>query len=137
MRALTAATLAIVLSFGAAACSEAEQIQETVETAIGQASETAAQVREQAERAATLAQFCTAAVRTADAVNSQDWDAAIQHGETMVAEAPEDIEADAETVLTGAKAYRDGDQQAVMSEEFQGAAERVKAYAQDHCDPTS
>ncbi len=127
----------LVLSLGAVACGQAEQVGDAVGEAVDQASEAADQVREQAEEVATLARFCTAAARTAEAVNAQDWDAAIEHGETMVAEAPDDIVTDARTVLDGAKAYRDGDQQAVMSEEFQGAAERVKAYAEDHCDPTS
>lgn len=141
MRPVLAIATVAALSFGASACAgtDTEELRETVEQGISDATEAVGQaaeeVQEKASEVSEIAQFCTAAARTAQAVNAQDWDAAIEHGETMVAEAPDDIRPDAEVVLDGAKRYADGDQSAVASSEFQTAAENVKVYTEDRCDP--
>jgi hypothetical protein len=94
-------------------------------------------VREGVQDAATLVQFCSAAVEVAQAVDDRDWDRAIERGEVMVAEAPDEIRPDAQTVLDGAKRIRDGDAAAAQDQEFQAAAERVRDYSRDRCDPTN
>lgn len=141
MRPLLATTTVAVLALGASACGGSSDVREAVEQGISDASTAVGEVAEEAQAKASevteLARFCTAAARTAQAVNDQDWDAAIEHGETMVAESPDDIRPDAEVVLDGAKRYADGDQAAVASPEFQDAAGAVRAYAEDRCDPRS
>ncbi len=141
MRSAAAVATIAVLAFGASTCGQAEDVTAQVEQGISEAVDTATSAAEQAQEQVTevseLAQFCTAAARTAQAVNAQDWEQAIEHGQTMVAEAPDEIRPDAETVLDGAQRYVDGDQSAVMSEEFQDAAEEVKAFTEDRCDPRS
>lgn len=112
-------------------------IDDAVQDGISQASEVAGQAREQIEDTTRNVQFCAAALSTAQAAEDQDWDAAIESGENLVETAPEEIAADAETVLEGAKAYRDGDQSAVQSEEFRDAAERLDTFARETCDPRS
>lgn len=140
--ALPTAALA-VLALGASACAGAdtEELRQTVEQGISDATEAVGQaaegVQEKASEVSELAQFCTAAAQTAQAANAQDWEGAIEHGETMVAEAPDGIRPDAEVVLDGAKAYVDGDQAAVTTSEFQTAAENVRTYTEDRCDPRS
>lgn len=119
------AALALVLTLGA--CDGAvETVQDGIQEATEQALETV-----------EIAQFCKAALDVATAVDDRDWDRAIERGEVMVAEAPDDIRGDAQTVLEGAKRIRDGETAAAQDEEFQAAVERVQTYARDHCDPTN
>lgn len=122
--ATTLTALTLVLTLGA--CGDAvETVQEGVRDAT-----------ERAQEAVQTAQFCKAALDVANAVDDRDWDRAIERGEVMVAEAPDDIRDDAQTVLEGAKRIRDGDAAAAQDEQFQAAAERVRTYARDRCDPT-
>lgn len=112
-------------------------IDDAVQDGISQASEVAGQAREQIEDTTRNVKFCTAALSTAQAAEDQDWDAAIESGENLVETAPEEIADDARTVLEGAKAYRDGDQSAVQTEEFRAAAERLDSFTRETCDPRS
>lgn len=127
MRRTLAALAVLALPLSLSACGDAV---ETVQEGINQATE-------QAQDAATLVQFCKAALDVANAVNDQDWNRAIERGEVMLAEAPDEIRPDAQTVLDGAKRIRDGEMQVAQDEGFQAAAERVKQYTRDRCDPTS
>lgn len=90
---------------------------------------------EQAEETVQLVEFCTAGAELLSALNNQDMSAAMGAAETMVAEAPKDVAREAETVLAGVQAARDGDTEAVKSEEFQAAASEVETYARENCDP--
>ena len=121
--ALTIAALPLSLT----ACGDAV---ETVQEGVSEATEAAGE-------AAQLVRFCTAALEVADAVNARDWERAIERGEEMVAEAPDEIRPDAQTVLEGARSIHDGDTAVAQSEEFQRAVERVRGYTRDRCDPTS
>jgi hypothetical protein len=82
-------------------------------------------------------EYCADAIRTADAVRQQDWEAAIEHGEALVEKAPDAIRAEAETVLAGARELRDGDLEAANDAEFQAAADELQRYTRETCDPTS
>ncbi|HEX9888169.1 MAG TPA: hypothetical protein VGA69_01725 [Nitriliruptorales bacterium] len=127
MRHPLAILAVIVLPLTLGACGDAvESVQEGVDQATRQAGE-----------AIQIAEFCRAALDVANAVDDQDWDRAIERGEVMAAEAPDDIRGDTQTVLEGAKRIRDGDTAAAQDEEFQAAAQRVRDYARDRCDPTS
>lgn len=152
VRTLKTLALALVLAISLTACGDGDTTVEDVKTAVGDAatkagdalgtaadkvSEAAGNAGDAAGEAVDNAQFCTAAFQTVDALNGNDIDGAIDHGEDMVAEAPDDIRGDAQRVLDGAKAFQGGDQQAVQSAEFRAAADNVEAYTRDKCDPRS
>lgn len=103
-------------------------------------SETADVVEEatqQAEEAVETVQYCSAAIRLADAVQSEDWANAIDAGEDMVETAPDEIAAEAQTVLEGARRLSQGEMEVAEDPEFQQAAQAVQEFTRDRCDPTS
>lgn len=123
-----------MITFAATACGG---LEEAVQDGISEASEVAADARQQIEDTSQNVRFCTAALEVAQAAENQNWDRAIESGENLVETAPEEIAAEAQTVLDGARAYRDGDQQAVQSEEFRQAADRLDSFTRETCDPRS
>lgn len=112
-------------------------VDDAVRDGISEASEVARDAREQIEDTSREVRFCAAALSTARAAQNQNWEAAIESGEELVATAPDQIADDARTVLEGARAYEDGDESAVRSEEFHAAAERLDEYTRETCDPRS
>lgn len=112
-------------------------VDDAVREGISEASEVAEDARQQIEDTSRNVRFCAAALSTARAAQDQDWAAAIEHGEELVATAPDEIADDARVVLEGARAYRDGDPSAVQSEEFRAAAERLDEFTRETCDPRS
>ena len=129
--------LLLLIGIAALALTGCGDIEEAVEDGISQASEVADQAREQVEDTSRNVQFCSAALSTAQAIEKQDWESAIEAGEDLVAHAPEEIAQDAQTVLDGARSYHDGDQSVVQTDEFRDAAERVESYTRETCDPRS
>lgn len=129
----------LLLTIGIAALTLAGcgDVEEAVQDGISQASEVAAQAREQIEDTSRNVQFCSAALSTAKAVEQQNWESAIEAGENLVEQAPDEIAEDAQTLLDGARAYQEGDQSVVQTDEFREAAERVEAYTRETCDPRS
>lgn len=112
-------------------------IEQAVEDGISQASEVADQARDQIEDTSRNVQFCSAALSTAQAIEEQDWESAIESGENLVEQAPDEIAEDAQTLLDGARAYDDGDTSVVQTDDFREAAERVESYTRETCDPRS
>lgn len=102
---------------------------------VGTAQEAVESATEAVSEAAGLVQFCTAAAQVARAAEDEDVDAAVRHGESMVANAPDEIASQAQTLLTEAKRAQDGDYSGLQSQEFEEAAEAVATYAREHCDP--
>lgn len=129
----------LLLTFGIAALALAGcgDIEDAVQDGVSQASEVASQARQQIEDTSRNVQFCSAALSTAQAVERQNWESAIESAENLVEEAPDEIAEDAQTLLEGARAYQDGDQAAVQTDEFREAAERVESYTRETCDPRS
>lgn len=104
-------------------CSQIDQVVDEAQTQV-------------AEVADTL-EFCSTAVQLADAVDSQDVDAAVTAGEAFVGKAPDEIRPDAELVLAAAREAQDGDPSALQSAEVQDAADRLRAFTVDECNPAS
>lgn len=129
--------LLITIAITALAVTGCGDVEEALQEGISQASEVADQARDQVEDTSRNVQFCSAALSTAQAVEEGDWDSAVESGENLVEQAPEEIAEDAQTVLDGARAYQDGDQSVVQTDEFQEAAERVGSHTRETCDPRS
>lgn len=110
------------------ACDQVDEAVGTAQDAVATATEAVAETSE-------LVQFCTAAARVAQAVQDEDVDAAVQHGETMVEHAPDEIAPQAQKVLDEARRAQGGDYSGLQSQEFEDAAEQVATYTQDRCDP--
>lgn len=134
---LAVVLLAAVL---ATACGAQEGLQEGIDRAGAVASEVQAKVDEATSRFEDTKQqveYCASALRVIAAVETRDYEAAVDAGQEMVARAPEAIQPQARVVLDGVVAYQDGDSQPVQSEEFQQAAEDVRRFTTDSCDPRS
>jgi F0F1-type ATP synthase membrane subunit b/b' len=130
--ALTVAALTL------AACGAQERVQEGIDRANEAASEAQSRVddvREQVEGATARVEFCVAAAKVVAELEQRDYAGAIDAGQEMVAKAPAEIQPQARTVLDGLVAFRDGDSGAVQSESFTTAAEDLKSYTLDSCDP--
>ena len=147
MRPLPALVTAIIVALGAAGCS-GDELDRTLDDAAGElseaasevgdaVSEAASEVTDAAERGSELIGYCTAAYRLQDAVEDRNPEDALEAAEDLAAEAPDDVRDEAETVLEGARAYQDGDDQALQDEEFQAAASAVADDAAERCDPRS
>lgn len=80
-------------------------------------------------------EYCVAAVRIVDAVQGQDLEAAISAGEDLVANAPDDVAADAQVVLDAARQAQAGDAAALDAEAVTAAADRLQASVREDCDP--
>lgn len=117
-----------VLALLAPACDDVDEAVSTAQEAVEGATEAVGDT-------AQLVQFCASAAQVARAAEDRDVDAAVEHGESMVAHAPDDIEAQAQTMLMEARRAQGGDYEGLQSEEFQQAASEVVAYTQDRCDP--
>lgn len=131
-RSRLVATVAVLAAFAltGAACG-------TAEDAVDQGREAIEQAEDAARDTAQRAQYCRAALQVASAVDDRDWDRAISAGEEMVAHAPDEIVDEARTVLDGARRIRDGQTQVAQSQEFQDAAEAVRTFTRERCDPAS
>lgn len=136
MRPVVALLTALTLALGAAACSD-DEVEDAVDTAVEEVSEAAGEVADTASELSDLAGFCTAAYRTQDAIEDREPEDALEAAEDLVAEAPEDIRPQAETVLEGAQAFQEGDEGAIEDEGFQTAVTELVDYTQDRCDPRS
>ncbi|MDX1659430.1 MAG: hypothetical protein R3343_11470 [Nitriliruptorales bacterium] len=99
--------------------------------------ETVSDVVTEAEETVQLVEFCAAALDVLQAINDEDMAAALEAGENLVAEAPDEIAGEAQTVLDGLEEAQDGNREVLASEEFQTAAEELERYTRDNCDPTS
>lgn len=135
VRSAVVALLAATLAVG---CGAQDQLDEQ----IGRAEELADDVRtrvdearEQFEDTAQRVEFCAAAARVATHLEREDYAGAIEAGQTMASKAPDQIQPQARTVLDGLVAFRDGDPDHLQSESFQRAAEDVRNYTVDACDP--
>lgn len=116
----TAAVLAIFALAGAGCAEVVDVAQETVD-----------QAQETVERT----QFCVAAARVAQAMQAQDFEAAVSAGEDMVAHAPQEVAGPAQFLLDAAREAQAGDDSALRSQEGRDAADTVARYTQDRCDP--
>ena len=105
------------------ACADAQQ---AIDGAVSSVSEQAGDVAENVT-------YCTAAGRVAIAVNNEDWDTAIEHGETMVANAPDDIVGDAQAVLDGARELKNGNRAVAADPNFRASADRVEDFTREFC----
>ena len=106
-------------------------------TACNSVQETVSDVVTEAEETVQLVEFCAAAFDVLQAVNDEDMAAALDAAENMAAEAPDEIAGEAQTVLDGVEEARDGNREALASEEFQTAADELERYTRENCDPTS
>lgn len=120
------ALVAVVLL--APACDQVDQ-------AVGAAGDAVATATEAVAETSELVQFCTSAARVAKAVEDEDIDAAVEHGESMVEHAPDEIAPSAKTVLAHAKDAQGGDYSGLQSQEFEDAAAAVATFTKDRCDP--
>lgn len=141
MRRPSTILIAALLVTGAAACDQGEA-EETLDAIGDTAGEVAEDVGDAVGDAATevseladLVGFCDAARRADEAVEARNAGDALEAAEDLAAEAPEDVASEAGTVLEGVRAWHDGDQTAVEDEDFQQAAEDVRAYTEERCDP--
>lgn len=125
MRLSRLSTIAVigVIVLGGASCSTVDEAVEGAQNAV--------------EDVVDNVQYCAAAIQVADAVNNENWDRAISAGEDLVANAPDEIRPEAQTVLDGAREIRDGNRARAADPEFRQAAEQVEQFTRDHCDPTS
>lgn len=126
---------ALVLATG---CGTQDRLDDQIERAEGVADDVRRRVdeaRQQFEDTAQRIEFCAAAGRVVTHLEREDYAAAIEAGQTMVAEAPSQIQPQARIVLDGLVAFRDGDPEAVQGESFRRAAEDVRNYTVDACDP--
>lgn len=103
----------------------------------GDAEDSLGEAVDQAQDTVQLVEFCTSAAETVSAVNDEDLDAAMNAAESMVAEAPDEIADQAEAVFEGVEAARQGDQEAVQTEEFRTAATELERYTRENCDPSN
>lgn len=129
--------LLLTIAIAALAVTGCGDAEDALRDGVSQASEVADRARQQVEDTSRNVQYCSAALSTAQAVEEGDWESAVESGESLVKHAPGEVAADAQTVLDGARAYQDGDESVVQTEEFQEAAERVAAHTQEICDPRS
>lgn len=132
---LRAITLLFATSFIVVTSCSAEDVEQAVGEGVDRAQEIASEASEGASEFVATAQFCKQAYDVADAIDDEDWDRAVDEGHELVAEAPDDIRPEAETVLAGAKRYVDGDRSAAADPEFQAAAQELRTYTEDNCDP--
>lgn len=135
MRTLATAVSVLLLALTATGCDTAGEVRDAAQEVAEDVADATGEVRERAEEVAAVARFCTAALRTAQAARSQDWDGAVTAAEEAAAAAPDDVREDVQVVLDGAISYRDGHEQTVDDAEFRAAAERVETYTRDRCDP--
>lgn len=124
----TAAALVAVLALGASGCDAVSEVADDARQAVEDGVDAA---RETAD----LVQFCTQAIRVAQAIDDRDVDAAVEAGERMVELAPEEIAAETQVLLDAAKQAQDGNNQALQTEEVQQAAADVRDWTTEHCDP--
>ena len=99
-----------------------------VQDAVGQASERANDVAE-------TARYCVQAIDVAQAVSSQDVDAAVEAGRELVEVAPEGIADDARTVLDAAERAQGGDVEALQQDAVVEAAENLRTQTEATCSP--
>lgn len=98
-------------------------------------SDAATEVRDTTSDLSDLVGFCDAARRAEGAVEARNAGDALEAAEDLAAEAPDDIRDAARTLLDGVRAWHDGDEQAIQDEDVQRAAEDVRVYAEERCDP--
>lgn len=127
------AALATVLAVvSLSACGQA---RDAVREGVEQASRLASEAGQQIEQTTGKVQFCAAAIRAGQAIDAEDWDAAIEAGENMADHAPEEVADEVQIVLEGARDYRAGNRSTVASPEFRDAAETLRDYTENECDP--
>lgn len=99
---------------------------------VGQAVDEASQ---RANEVAETARYCVQAIEVAQAVASQDVEAAAEAGRELVEVAPAEIAEDARTVLEAAERAEGGDPSALQGEQVVAAAERLRAATEQTCSP--
>lgn len=90
---------------------------------------------ERADRVADTARYCVQAIEVARAVGDRDVDTAVEAGQELVEVAPPEIADDARTLLEAAQRARDGDAEALQSDDVVEAAERLRETTEDECRP--
>lgn len=90
---------------------------------------------ERADRVADTARYCVQAIEVARAVGDRDVDTAVEAGQELVEVAPPEIADDARTLLDAAQRARDGDAEALQSDDVVEAAERLRETTEDECRP--
>lgn len=131
--AVSAAAAALV-----AGCGASESVQEGIDRANAAANEAQGridEVREQVSDTKARVEFCVAAAKVVAEVETRDYAGAVEAGQEMIAKAPEEIQPQARIVLDGLVAFQEGDSNPVQSEEFQRAADDLRRYTVDSCDP--
>jgi malonyl CoA-acyl carrier protein transacylase len=117
----------VALLLGAAlftgACSQVQQVIDDASERVNEVVETA--------------RYCAAALRLADAVSDRDVDAAVSAGRDLVEVAPDEIAADAQLLLAAAEEAQAGDLERLQEQEVVDAAERVRTFTEDTCNPGS
>lgn len=129
MRAVSAAVLAIVLALGGTACGQADE-------AVEQGQQALQDVRSRAEQVADTARFCASLLELLGEVREGRYREAARSASEAAGQVPRQVRQDVRTLLEAARAARRQQNPAALDDpEVRRAADRLRTFASDRCNP--